>query len=606
MITRRNFTLAGSAAAAAAFVQTMSSGTVAAATAEIAAVKAELERGLAELRLDGKPAPYHVEVRLLRIEQLLLDGSYGGVITDQLGRQGVGTVTIRVGTPDSDNANFLSGSPSVSFELPLTPDGLVTRKRLWLAMDGAYRNAVAAYDAKQKALQNYSGVKPPDGLAPGPGAATRLSWATPESAEAIVDPEIRPMELDRKGLRSIAADLSARYKNTPRVDNGDVVAWAVRAYETLITSEGTIIGSVTERAALVAVADMRATDGMPIDHGEAIHLTRFPSDLTDLRKQGEALVDRVIAEIVELADAPMLEEDYDGPLLLGPQASAEFLASTLAVHAAAVPAPLTDYGRAVDLEPYLLERLGQAVMPSWIDVVDDPSAEGFGRYEYDGDGIKAVKLNLVQGGILTELLRGRVRADKEAKSNGRNRTPLGGGGGTAISNMTLQPRKPGLSQAKMEAEIFARAAEDGWKHAYLIESFRDGTVLGPVGREGANAYGSGRKISLPIPGRIFKIEPGGKRTLVRGAVVGPASIRLLRRIRAVGDKPLSVAMRVPSGLGGGFAADAGLGGLLTQTVDVEVRTPALLLDGIELLVERGEHERLPYLVHPLRRGAAEK
>jgi hypothetical protein len=46
---------------------------------------------------------------------------------------------------------------------------------------------------------------------------------------------------------------------------------------------------------------------------------------------------------------------------------------------------------------------------------------------------------------------------------------------------------------------------------------------------------------------------------------------------------------------------------LTQTVDVQVDTPALLVDGFELLVERGEHERLPTLVHPLRRpGAPER
>jgi len=55
-------------------------------------------------------------------------------------------------------------------------------------------------------------------------------------------------------------------------------------------------------------------------------------------------------------------------------------------------------------------------------------------------------------------------------------------------------------------------------------------------------------------------------------------------------------------MGGGFGAEVGTDGLLSQTVDVSVTTPALLVDGLELVVERGEHERLPTLVHPLRRS----
>ena len=56
------------------------------------------------------------------------------------------------------------------------------------------------------------------------------------------------------------------------------------------------------------------------------------------------------------------------------------------------------------------------------------------------------------------------------------------------------------------------------------------------------------------------------------------------------------------GLGGGFGVSLGIHGLLGQTVDVSVTSPALLLDGLELVIERGENERLPTLEHPLRRG----
>jgi TldD protein len=88
---------------------------------------------------------------------------------------------------------------------------------------------------------------------------------------------------------------------------------------------------------------------------------------------------------------------------------------------------------------------------------------------------------------------------------------------------------------------------------------------------------------------------------VRGAVLAPASMRVLRRIRAVGNELRTVAMRIPVGPYGGFGAEVGIDGVLSQTVDVQVTTPDLLVDGLELLVERGEHERLSTLKHPLRR-----
>jgi TldD protein len=69
----------------------------------------------------------------------------------------------------------------------------------------------------------------------------------------------------------------------------------------------------------------------------------------------------------------------------------------------------------------------------------------------------------------------------------------------------------------------------------------------------------------------------------------------------VGDRAETLTLRLAPGMAGGFGVDLGLAGLLGQTVDAQITTPALLIDGIELVVERGENERLPILEHPLRR-----
>jgi hypothetical protein len=165
-------------------------------------------------------------------------------------------------------------------------------------------------------------------------------------------------------------------------------------------------------------------------------------------------------------------------------------------------------------------------------------------------------------------------------------------------------RKKGLGRDKLERELLDRAREDGYEFAFIIESLRDGSVLGPVPRDSASVFTSGRKVSLPLPSRVFRIERKGNemvRTLVRGAMIAPMSLRVFRRIRQVGDKPETLLLRLSPGMAGGFGVDLGLDGLLAQTVDTQITTPALLVEGIELVVERGEHERLPILEHPLRR-----
>lgn len=570
--------------------------------AELAALEAELRRGVAELRLPDAPEPYCAELRLVRIESLLLDGSYGGVIVDLRGTDGIGSVSVRVGSHARDNGNFFGGgNTEPSFRIPRAPNPSATRKRLWLAMDASYRAASATYKAKLSAIDRLADKNLPDDRTPLPAPVIDLAWA-PETT-TLVDPPLVDPSFDRAGLRTLAGELSGRFREHPSIDNGDVIIQLLRSHELSLSSEGAAVGRSHDRAVLGVVAQTQAPDGMELDHGLALHLQSLPT-ADQLREQGAALVDRVLRELEQLVTAPMLDEDYDGPILLEPTAAAQLLASTIPVQAGGDPAPLSDYGRLLDYEPHWQEQLGKPVMPEFIDLIDDPLADGFGHYTRDAQGIAAERIELVRAGVLHTLLMSRRPNKHIDRSNGHARVTAAGLLGPTISNLTLSSRTRGLTGDKLERELLRRAKEDGYEFAFVIESLRDGSVLGPVPRDSAAVYSSGRKISLPLPARLFKLELDGnklKRTLIRGALLAPISMRVFRRIRALGDRPETLPLRLAPGLSGGFAADLGLAGILGQTVDTQITTPALLLDGIELVVERGEHERLPILDHPLRR-----
>lgn len=575
------------------------------APTEIEAMIDELRRGITELRLPDADPPYAASLSASRIDSLVLDGSYGGISIDLLSREASATVGVYVGKRERDNTNYYGGNLEPAFPLPSECDILATRKRLWLAMDMSYRAASAAYKAKLNAIDRLADKNVPADHGPWPASIVKLGWSTP--TEAIRDPDLTPPNFDRAGLRKLAADLSGRFADHPKIDNGDVIIHLQRSHSLGIAcdreGEGSVqvrrvLGGSQDRALLGIVADVQAEDGMQLDHGLVMQFTTLPT-AAEIREQAEALTEQVLRELEELLAAPMIDEDYDGPLLLSPLAAAQLLAATIPAQASGDPPPLSDYGRLVELEPHWQDELGKAVMPEFIDIVDDPLAAGAGHYELDAQGVPAQRIELVRKGVLHTLLMANQPNGKINESNGHARAS-GNGVGPSISNLTLSSRKKGLSQAALEKDLLARAREDGYDFAYVIETLRDGRVLGPAPRDGASMYTSGRKVSLPLPGRVFKIDSKGQRTQVRGAMLAPMSMRVLRRIRAVGDKPQTQVLALAPGLFGGFT-DIGLHGMLSQTVDTQITTPALLIDGLELVVERGEHERLPILDHPLRR-----
>lgn len=556
---------------------------------EVEAVEAELARGLEKLRIDGAAAPYRAEVRYVRADLLSLDGSYGGLITNVVDRQAVGTAEVRVGSFQRDNSNFYGTDSGVQrIEVPLEKAPPFLRRKVWLGLDRAFRGASRAFSQKEVALDRLEADEQPPDFSASTGPVRRFQ-ALPEGT------------FDRDGLASTVESLSGRFADWPSIDNGDVHLQVLRSVETVIATDGVAVQFAHERAVLAVVADTKAADGMHLDHGLAIHFQVSPKADDQLLAAGEALVDEVLRELDELAKAPLIEEEYDGPILFRGPAAAQLLGSTAATEASGKPPPLSEGGRMMDFEPAWQDRVGKTVMPPFIDLVDDPAAKGFGAYSVDAEGVQPQRVEIVSGGVLEGLLMTRTPNLALAKSNGRARISPALEIGSAISNLALTSRKRGLSDAALERELLQRAREDGYEFAYIIEGLRDGSVLGPVPRESAAAYAGTGKLNLPLPIRVYRLEAGGRKTLVRGAVLAPASMRVLRRIRAVGNKSVTVPMRIPVGGFGGFTADVGIDGVLSQTVDVQVSSPDLLVDGLELLVERGEHERRPVLEHPLRR-----
>jgi hypothetical protein len=253
-----------------------------------------------------------------------------------------------------------------------------------------------------------------------------------------------------------------------------------------------------------------------------------------------------------------------------------------------------------ELQPHWIDSVGTQVMPPWIDLSDDPHlAGGFGSYGEDAQGVWARPVDVVRGGVLRDLWMTRHPNAAISASNGRSRGTLSLMEGASASNLTLRSHRPGSGADALEEDALARAREDGYEHIYVVESLRDESVLGVNEIDEAAGYGTGRRVDLPAPATLVRVGADGSRTLVRGALLSSASLRVLRRIRALGDAPHTTRFRVPPGVAGGLGAALGVEGILTETVNLQVTTPAWLVEGLELVPVRGEAPRAPRLTHPL-------
>ena len=121
----------------------------------VRAMRDELSRSVAQLRFQDLEKPYFISYRVEERREQHVSATFGGIVSRHEGRRRTLNVEVRVGTPDLDNTNLLSGEFSgggMPAELPLDDDYTELRRQIWLATDRAYKQAVESLARKKAAL----------------------------------------------------------------------------------------------------------------------------------------------------------------------------------------------------------------------------------------------------------------------------------------------------------------------------------------------------------------------------------------------------------------------------------------------------------------------
>lgn len=512
------------------------------------AMLSELDRSMTRLQLPGFEKPYFIEYRVEDVQDFETRASYGAPEGTQHTHARVARISVRVGDYKTDNSGP-RGDGALQLA-SIDDDPIALRSSLWTGTDQAYKAALAAYAQKQAELKQVQ--TPPQ--------ADDFSKAKP--IVSLADPV--KLSLDEKNWSERVARDSGIYRTDPafsaieRDIQYSTAAFHGRVTTTwIVSNEGAIVRKTSSSYSESFGVRTQAEDGMRIDRSygsSGVSLSDLDSPEA-FRKHAVTL----ITSLSDLRKAPLVEEEYHGPVLLSADASADTLHSLLA---AGVTATRPKLGTEARTNGPFASSFHARIMPEFLTVVDDPALKTWdgkdlvGSYTVDDEAVPAQTVKLVADGHLENYLIGRTPVRDFPESNGHARAGVTGPPRPVIGVLKITAQQ-GLSEEELITKLIALGKDRNLKNVYYVET---------LGTEAT-------------PRLLYRIDMNGKRTLVRGAVLDDLDQRALRSGVEAAGKNLWVAN-------------------YDTEIPETVLAPALLFDDVTVKRANETNDKLPYYPPP--------
>jgi len=501
------------------------------------ALLTELERSKTQLKMDQVPAPYYIEYRVSDIQQFIAEAAFGALRQRQNIHVRLLRVVVRVGDYKQDSY-FGQGMGETTI-LPLDNDPIAIRRQIWLATDEAYKNAGEALTEKQAILKQFTADDHPvDDFAKAP-------------VTTLVEPTVS-LTVNADEWTKTLEEATNLFRTYPDVQSLSASARFSAVNEYLVNSEGTVNRSGKNVYSVTLQASTQAPDGMRLERspdwtvGKVAELPTREKLLSDTRETLDTLT--------ALRKAPIVEEEYRGPVLFAPDAANDVVAALIGQNILGRKPQLGAPNRTTGA---FATSYKSRVLPTFLDVIDDPTMKEFegkslvGSYDVDAEGVKAQPVNVVEKGILTDYLIGRQPIRDFPESNGHGRAGAAAPPNPGVGVLLLKSSEA-ESPADLRKKIVQMAVNGDMPYVYRVET------LGGL-----------------TPRLLYRVyAKDGHEELVRGAVFNELDLRAMRSdLSAVGNDPL-VSNR-----------EAGL--------PMTIISPSLLFDELEVKRANTSKDKLP-------------
>jgi TldD protein len=463
----------------------------------------ELDRSKAQLKMDHVQAPYYIEYRVNEQEEIDAEAAYGALRENQHAHYRMLRVVVRIGDYKQDS--YFGRGQGESTILPLDNDPIALRHQIWLATDDAYKAAGQALAEKQAAMKQFSAdPNPVDDFAKAPQMIA-------------VEPTVS-LKIDEAGWKRTLEDVTSLYKQYPDVQSVTALARFIAINEYLVNSEGTVTRSGKTTYSVQLSSSAQAADGTRLSRSPGFMVARAEELPTHDALMGEAK--KMLETVVALRQAPIVEEEYRGPVLFAADAADDIVASLIGQNVLGQKPQLGKPNRTTGA---FATSYKTRVLPNFLSVVDDPTLRDFqgkslvGSYAVDSEGVKAQVVNTVENGMLSNYLIGRQPIRDFPASNGHGRAAQGSFPGPSLGVLLVKSSEA-ESPEELKKKVIQMVTEQGKPYGYRVET------LGP---------GNSPRLLY----RVYAKD--GHEELVRGAVFNELDIRALRSdLIAVGNDPL--------------------------------------------------------------------
>ena len=509
------------------------------------ALMTELGRSKTQLKMDQLAAPYYIEYRVSDVEDYTTEAAFGATREDQHVHVRLLRVVVRLGDYKQDS--YFSAGVGGNALLPLDNDPIALRHQIWLATDEAYKNAGQALTQKQSILKQFSKDENP---------IDDFAKAAPVQS---VEPTLL-LKADTENWKKTLEAASNLYRDYPDIQSVSASARFTVVNDYMLNTEGTVTRNGKSVYTVQFSASTQAADGMRLGRTPAwtvAKIEELPTRERLLQDSKEAL-----NTLVALRKAPIVDEEYRGPVLFSPDAADDIVASLIGGNILGRKPQLGAPNRTTGA---FATSYKSRILPAFVTVVDDPTMKNFegksliGAYDVDSEGVKAQTVDIVEKGVLTNYLLGRQPIRDFPESNGHGRAGPAAPPQPSLGVLLLKTSEPQTPDT-LKKHVMELVSNGGQPFGYRVE-----TMAGPAPR---------------LLYRVYAKD--GHEELVRGAVFSELDVRALRSdLSALGNDPL-VSNRT--------------GGLPATVI-----SPSLLFD--ELQVKRADtsKDKLPeYPAPPLK------
>jgi len=548
-------------------------GSVSATPILLDTMTAELQRAFTSL---GKPnpnlpgpnqkdaekllPPYFISYSISDSNAVSIRAQFGALADSNTSHVRVADVQVRIGDPRLDNTHGNHRASAVnSLQMPLGDDRAALSRTLWLATNAGYGNA----------LDNYLRVKTEAQVrAKEEDSSPDFSKEPPQVSVSSPAP---PIAVDRSAWEQRMKSLSLVFREFPDVYQNIAVLTVQNQTDYYASSEGSRIVAPHQQARVVVFAVTRAEDGMDLFRGQTFEAET--ADTLPSQSEMEAGVRELGKSLEALRKAPVTEP-FDGPAILSGRASAVFFHEVLGHRLEGQRQRGDEEGQTFTKE------LNKEVLPPFLSVSDDPTVSTFdktwlsGTYNFDDEGQKARRVDLIQNGVLKTFLMSRLPIASFAESNGHGRgqtgrMPTGRQGNLIVTSTKTEP------EADLRKQLIDEARKQGKPYGLYFEDISSGFAV--TTRSAPQAF-------QVIPLVVWRVYVDGRPDeLVRGVSIVGTPLAAMKRILATSDKS--------EVFNGECGAESG-------TVPVSAVAPAMLVSEIETQRQQQGTQRPPILPIP--------